>query len=116
MKNFLSKNWKKIVYVLCGIAILINFIIVVTRPANMVEEYYKYGPQIKSNIISISGENIKDSAEEGVNSLTDYVVEEGGMSDSTVRVVVIVALLICGVLILSNLIDDGGSSGDKKKK
>ena len=120
MKNFLSKNWKKIVYVLCGLAILINLIIVFTTPATMVDDYYKYGPQIKSNITSnitgISGEDIKDSAEEGVDSLTDYVAEESGMGDSTARVVVIAALLICGVLILSNLIDDGGSSGDKKKK
>ena len=120
MKNFFSKNWKKIVYVLCGIAILVNLIIIFRTPATMVEDYYKYGPQVKSNIVSnvvnVSGEGLKDSAEDGVNSLTEYVGEEAGMENSTARVVVIAIILICFVLIVSTLLDDGGSSGDKKKK
>ena len=120
MKNFLSKNWKKIVYVLCGIAIAVNLIIVFSTPANMVEEYYKYGPQVGRDVIdgsiSVSGEGIKDAANDGVDNLTEFAQDVTGYNDSNAKVIVIVSLIVCAVLIISNIIDDSSSSADKKKK
>ena len=117
MKNFFSKNWKKIVYVLCGIAILINLILVFITPATIVDEYYKYGP---SQYADVGGQvnvgNISGDVNDGVDNLTDYVQDKTGYSDSSARVLVISALLVCGVLILSNIIDDSSSSSEKKKK
>lgn len=116
MKNFFSKNWKKIVYVICGIAIAINLILAFITPSSIVEEYYKYGPTVYSDIGGIDTENISGDVNEGVDNLTDYVQDKTGYSDSSARILVIAALLVCGVLILSNIIDDSSSSSDKKKK
>lgn len=116
MKSFLSKNWKNIIFVICGIAIAINLIIVIATPPTVTEQFYKYGPTVKSDVVDKTigtADNAEGKAEDGVDTLTDFVSENTGYSDSNARIIVIIALLICGVLILSNIIDSDSSA--KKK-
>ena len=116
MKSFLSKNWKNIIFVICGIAIAINLIKVVATPATIPEQYYKYGPSVRTDLVDKTkdtAENAGEKAKDGVDTLTDFVAENTGYSDQSASIVVLIALLICGVLIISNIIDGDGSS--KKK-
>ncbi len=120
MKNFLSKNWKNIIYVICGVAILINTVIIFITPESVVREYALYGPTVKVDTVDKAKDTTEDlvsEAKDGTDTLTEYVQEKTNSSDSNARIIVISALLICGVLILSNIID-GSSSGkaDAKKK
>ena len=116
MKEYLSKNWKKVIYIICGIAIAFNLFRVVFTPARIPEEFYKYGPEIKYDLVDKSVDTAEDAegkAEEGVGTLTDLVADSTGYSDSNARMIVIISLLICGVLILSTIID--GDASAKKK-
>ena len=116
MKEYLSKNWKKVIYIICGICIAFNLFRVVATPAKIPEEFYKYGPEVKYDLIDRgvnATENAEDSASDGVDTLTGMVADSTGYSDSNARMIVIISLLICGVLILSTLIDDGAPA--KKK-
>ena len=121
MKNFLSKNWKNIIFVICIIAIIVNTVIIFMTPASVVKEFALYGPTVQSDTIDKTkdtGESIVCEAKEGTNSLTEYVQERTDTSDSNARLIVCSSLLVCGVIILSNIIDDSSSSGksDAKKK
>ncbi len=116
MKEYLSKNWKKVIYIICGIAIAFNLFKVIFTPAKIPEEFYKYGPDIKYDLVDRGADTAEDAGEkasEGVDTLTDFVADSTGYSDSNARMIVMVSLLICGVLILSTLIDDG-AAGKKK--
>ena len=118
MKKFLSNNWKRIMYVICAIAIVINLGIIFLTPSSIVKEYAKYGPTVKTNSIidlDYSGD-ISVKAGDVVDDLTDRMVDSTGTSDDGARIVVIGAILVCGVLILSTLIDSASSSSDSKKK
>ena len=114
MKNFLSKNWRNIIYAICAIAIIINLIIIITTPATIPEQFYKYGPEVKSGIIYDANGNIIEASKDGVDSAIDVLAETDIFDNDSARIVVWVSLLICIVLIVSSLLDNGSS--DKKKK
>ncbi len=118
MKKFFSDNWRRIILVLCAIAIVINVGIIFLTPSSIVKEYAEYGPTVHPSSIgriSYSGD-IEGKANDVVDDLTDRMATETGTSDETARIVVIGAILVCGVLILSTLIDSASSSSDAKKK
>jgi hypothetical protein len=45
MKNYLSKNWKKILYFVTIIIIVFNTVRTVMTPNAVIDDYYKYGAE-----------------------------------------------------------------------
>ena len=109
MKKFISQNWKRIIYVFAGFAILVNLINVAFTPAVIVEDYYKYGPTYSHDILD-KAQNLEFEVDESAETMA----ENTGMEQNTARIIIIFSLLLCGVLILSNIVD-GGSAPAKKK-
>ena len=54
MKNFISRNWKKILIAIGVICIIIALIFIFIIPATIQEDFLEYGPDVKNT--SVSGE------------------------------------------------------------
>ena len=102
MKNFLSTKWKKILYVICGIAIVIDLFFILITPNNVMDDYYKYGPEYEQSIINVDADG---------NELIEKTAEKTGTSFGTAKIIIIVVILIVACLIL----DDYMQGKDKKK-
>ncbi len=115
MKNFISKNWKKILYTITGILMVIDLFFIVTSPATISQDFLKYGPDIKGDVID-SSENLTDKIEEPSTSgeIIQQIADDTGFSPDLVKGILIFGIALVLILALSGIID--GSSSDKKKK
>ncbi len=108
MKKFISKNWKIIIFIFAGLAILINLIKVSITPATIVEDYYKYGPTYTYEV------PIDLELEENLDIASESVATQTGSDQNTGKTIIIFGVLLCLILILGNIMD--GSSAPAKKK
>ncbi len=111
MKNFISKQWRNIIFFFTGLAILINLINVSITPATVVEDYYKYGPTYSYEFIP---KDIDIDIEENIDDTAISMSDETGIDGSLARNIIIIAILIVLLLVFGNIID-GGSAPAKKK-
>ena len=114
MKSFIMANWRRIIFVITGIAIAVNLYFVMFTPATVIDDFYKYGPNVKSDIISSTTDFTMD-ADDSIDSAADRMASDTGINFGNARVIIIFALLMCGALILSNIIDGKQAAPAKKK-
>ena len=120
MKKFINKNWKKLIYLITGITIIYNIYLAVKIPATIPTEFEEYatenGITTLADFTYISGEKIVETANNGINQLTNFVEEKGNLDNSQAKAVIFGVLLVCGVLIISNILDGSDSKPAPKKK
>ncbi len=112
MKTFIMNNWRKIIFVIAGIVILVNFISMVTTPATIADDYYRYGPSYEEDIID-KASNLNINAEEKTEEGAETLSQKSGMPMDAARPIIILTILIIAILIVQNAID--GSSASAKK-
>lgn len=120
MKKFINKNWKKLIYLITGITIIYNIYLAVKIPATIPTEFEEYatenGITTLADFTYIYGEKIVETANNGINQLTNFVEEKGNLDNSQAKAVIFGVLLVCGVLIISNILDGSDSKPAPKKK
>lgn len=94
MKNFLSKNWKKILIILTIVFIAFNIIHKVVAPHILVEEYAKYGADVAPANIDINASNIINEVKENAPA---------GIPNDIFRLLIILVVGILAAVILSDL-------------
>ena len=102
MKEYISNNWKKILYFICGLVIIVDVVLILITPNNVISDYYKYGPKYETHVIDIE----TDSTE-----IIEKTAEETGTSFDTAKLIVI----FIAVLVFALIIDDISQSREKKK-
>ena len=114
MKSFIMANWRRIIFVITGIAIAVNLYFVIFTPATVIDDFYKYGPEVKKDIISTTTD-LSIDADDNIDSAAGTMASDTGIDFGNARVIIVFALLMCGVLILSNIIDGKQAAPAKKK-
>lgn len=104
MKNFLSKNWTKILIIIAIIFIVLNILSKCVAPHILVEEYAKYGPEVKNSGIDIDANGILENIVESAPS---------GVPKDIIRIVVTLGVALLLIVIISELITKKSST--KKK-
>ncbi len=102
MKQYISTNWKKILFIICGLVVAINLVLILVTPNNVINDYYKYGPVYSKNLVDINADG---------SELIEKTAEETGTSFDTAKIIIVFAGLLVGCLIL----DDIMQSKEKKK-
>lgn len=131
MKNFISKNWKRILLIIGGIFIAINLIHIIITPATIPQDFLEYGPDIESDIFDKTNEIAEDvtdinfsstnsgetSDEELANnenpSIVDKVSDSTGMPQNLTKGLLFFGLALAAVMVIAGITD---GSDDKKKK
>lgn len=113
MKNFLSKNWKRIIYLVAIIFIIFNFISTLLTKNTIIDDFYKYGPDYKRPdiVIQIDEKEIVS----GESTITKSISDNTGMPDNLARGVLILAGGILIIMVISNIIEGNSASSAKKK-
>ncbi len=104
MKNFLSKYWKRILIIITGILIIINIVVKTSAPHTLVEEYAKYGSDVKASSVSINTREIADD-----------VRSSAPMSDDMFRIAIVLVIGLLAAVILSDIANRKPASAAKKK-
>lgn len=116
MKNFIGKNWKKILIVIGSIFLAIDLIFIIITPATIPQDFYEYGPNVENDLFdttsNIAGGITNELTESGDSEFINNASEDTGISPNNLRTVLIFGALLLGVLILSAIID---GPDDKKK-
>lgn len=125
MKDFISKNWKKIFYIIGGIIIAIDLFFIITTPGTIPQDFYEYGPNIESDIFDNSMETadkvtdeIKDIEVSGEENLLPSPVPEDSnlpSNSNLTKGLIIFGIVFIVFFALSGVIDGSGGSGKKKK-
>lgn len=125
MKDFISKNWKKIFYIIGGIMIAIDLFFIITTPGTIPQDFYEYGPNIESDIFDNSMETadkvtdeIKDIEVSGEENLLPSPVPENSnlpSNSNLTKGLIIFGIIFIVFFALSGVIDGSGGSGKKKK-
>ncbi len=102
MKEYISKNWKKILFAICGLVTIINVVLIIVTPNNILKDYYDYGPKYSYDMIDIEAEG---------NDLVEITAEKTGTSFGAAKIIVIFSVLLIGCLILDDIMQ-----GKEKKK
>ena len=102
MKEYISSHWKKILFIICGLVVFIDLVLIFITPNNVVSDYYKYGPVIENKIIDVDVDG---------NALVERTAEETGTNFDTAKLIVVFIALIAGCLILDDVMQ-----GKEKKK
>jgi len=102
MKEYISSNWKKILFIICGLVVVIDLVLILVTPNNVISDYYKYGPKYETNIIDINADG---------TDLIEKTAEETGTSFDTAKLIVLFSAIVVAGIIL----DDIMQSKDKKK-
>jgi len=113
MKAFISKNWKRIIFTICGFAIVVNLIKVTFTPATVIDDFYNYGPNYSQDIIDKT-KNLDVDVDSDINTAAGKMSADTGIQKDYTKIIIVFTILICGALILSNIVD-GGSAPAKKK-
>ena len=118
MKNFLSKNWKRILILIAGIFIAINVVNKCMAPRTLIEEFGKYGPDVEKKNYFASGSLINTSGNSLISGENSNFIEGTSFSSPLTAEMTKVALFIGGgiiiALILTELANKKPSSGKKK--
>lgn len=112
MKKFLTSNWRRVMYSLAGLIILINLIFVIFTPPTVIEDFVDYGPNFSSDLIDRAGDIEGDS--EVIDNASNRMSNETGISNDAAKGIIIFVILACIVLFLQNMID-GNQAAAKKK-
>ena len=112
MKKFLSSNWKRIIFSIAGIVILINLIFVIFTPATIIPDYIEYGREYEDDLIDKA--NDVEVNTEILDNASNRMSNDTGISNNVTKAIIIFAILGCVVLFLQNLID-GNQAAAKKK-
>ena len=126
MKDFISKNWKKIFYVIGGALIVIDLFLISTTPGVIPQDFLKYGPDIESDIFDSSLEvtdnieaEVTDKIEETEGSGDDLVSnimgDDASVSPELMKGLMFFGIAFIVIMVLSAVID-GSSGGSAKKK
>jgi len=118
MKDFISKNWKKIFYIIGGILIAIDLFFLITTPGSIPQDFLKYGPDVESDIFDNTAgitEEVKDLEVSGDNLLPDPVEDNTLASPNLVKGLIIFGIVLIVILAFSATIEGSGSGGKKKK-
>ncbi len=113
MKKFLMNNWKKIIYVIAGFAIILNLINVSTTPTTIVDDFYRYGPNYSKDILD-NAKDINVDADGHINETSIMMSNDTGIETNYTRGIIIFTLLIVGILILQNIMDSKAAPAKKK--
>ena len=123
MKELISKNWKKILYVITGIFIIVDLFFICTSPATIPQDFLEYGPTVEEDIFDITDDTTDDVANTVVEEiekpaesgeLVGQISEDTGFSPNLVKGLLVFGIALIVILALSNIVD--GVGGDKKKK
>ncbi len=116
LKNFISKNWEKILVIICVIIMIVILIGKVSAPKTIIEDYAKYGKYI--SIESTSGSLVSgESGDFSLISSTTGIYK--GFTSANPELVKIAALIIGAILavvIITSLPGMFGAKKDDKKK
>jgi hypothetical protein len=125
MKNYLSKNWKKILYFVTIIIIVFNTVRTVMTPNTIIDDYYKYGPEYvrvndSNGNSNINSEEVKEGVNNGIGTITDgmtnVLVDNTGIPPELARGIIVFTSLFLVILILSSVLSGGSSAQPAKKK
>lgn len=129
MKDFISKNWKKLFYIIGGIIIAIDLFFIITTPGTIPQDFYDYGPTVESDIFDNSlkkADEVTDEVTDNIenseladeeNLLPSPVPEDSNIpsnSDLTKKLIIF-GIVFVVFFALAGIID-GSSGGAKKKK
>ncbi|MBR6253373.1 MAG: hypothetical protein IKR04_06030 [Clostridia bacterium] len=106
MKQYISTNWKKILYVICGLILLLNLVLTLRTPNKVVSDYYEYGPKYETGILDIDADG-----QELTDDLIERTADETGTSFDTAKLIVVFIVLFLACLILDDIMQ-----GKEKKK
>ncbi len=119
MINFLSKNWKKIIYVVTVVLVIYNIVLSIMTPNRIINDFNEYGPDYvhvaKQKDTSNAGEKIDDAAGEVADVATETMMDKMNMSPELAKGIVVFTGLLLIIMIASNLIEGGNSAPAKKK-
>ena len=129
MKDFISKNWKKLFYIIGGIIIAIDLFFIITTPGTIPQDFYDYGPTVESDIF----DNSMKKADEATDKITDNienneVSNEENLLPSPVpedsdipsnsdltKKLIIFGIIFIVFFALAGIIDGSGGGAKKKK-
>ena len=128
MKDFISKNWKKIFYIIGGIIIVVDLFFIITTPGTIPQDFYEYGPTIESDIFDNTietADKVKDEAKDEITegeNLLDSPVDSPVSGDSILsstssipKGLIIFGIIFIVIFALSGVIEGSGGSSKKKK-
>lgn len=129
MKDFISKNWKKLFYIIGGIIIAIDLFFIITTPGTIPQDFYDYGPTVESDIFDNSmkkADEVTDKVTDNIenselsdeeNLLPSPVPEDSNISSNSdlTKKLIIFGIVFVVFFALAGIID-GSSGGAKKKK
>lgn len=126
MKDFVSKNWKKIFYVIGGILIVFDLFLIISTPASIPQDFLKYGPDIESDIFDTSlevSDNIESEVTEKIEEIepsgddlvTDLIGDNSNVSPELMKGIMFFGIAFIVLMVLSAVMD-GSSGGSAKKK
>lgn len=109
MKDFISKNWEKILRIIGYISIFAIIFVKSNTKKSLLSDYIKYGPEVKRGEINTGLGGIFSSVSDNVSSTFRSANPE------FVKLVFVLGLAILVVVIL-NLLIESASKKDAKKK
>ncbi len=118
MKNFFSKRWKRIVYIITALIVFFNTAKTIVTPNRIIDDFYDYGPDYAvtlSNKSSNNQDSIKDEAEDVAVGLTDSLADKANIPPELARGIVIFTCGFLIILIISNILEGGKAQPAKKK-
>ena len=115
MKNFISKNWKNILFIIGGIFILIDLLGIIITPATIPQDFLEYGPNIDSDLFdkvnNVTSE-IKDLDVSGeASNFIPEISSNTSNSPDFIKLILVFGAFFIIIIILSNIIE---GSGDKR--
>lgn len=93
MKNFLSKNWKRILILIAGIFIAVNIFHKVTAPRSLVSEFTQYGPDVENT----------STLDIHPTEVMNEVRASAPVSDDVFRILMVLVIGIFAALVISDL-------------
>ena len=112
MKKFLSNNWRRVIFSIAGLIILINLIFVIFTPKTVIEDFVEYGPDYSADLIDKA--NDIDTNTEIIDNASNRMSNDTGISSNAAKGIIIFAVIALAILILQNIID-GNQAAAKKK-
>lgn len=118
MKKFFANNWKKILFIIGTILIILNIGTKVIQEPEVVTGYIENGPVIEKDIF----DKVEDTAigattkiEDNAADIKDGYGEQTGIDAKLYRILIIAGAIVLGILILSSLVEGDSKKAEKKK-
>ena len=118
MIKFLSKNWKRIIYVVTVVIVVFNLAQSIMTPNRIINDYNEFGPDyvpiVKQQDATNVGEKIDDTAGEISDGLTETIMDKMEMSPELAKGLVMFTGLLLIIMIGSNLLESKSAPAKKK--